>query len=139
MEEDPLDQKSIHNNQNFLSISPMIRETLEKRRVQEIKAGNHQSMIMLNQMMIDPRNSQMVLSYVDDPNNPVRPHLLSQRIEQNYKQSHLLPSFAAVQQRELNNQQTMVTDLNASPQNHDNSNSITMDILQSGNSDHDGR
>ncbi len=97
MEEDPLDQKSIHNNQNFLSISPMIREQLEKRRVQEIKAGNHQSMIMLNQMMIDPRNSQMVLSYVDDPNNPVRPHLLSQRIEQNYKHSHLLPSFAAAQ------------------------------------------
>lgn len=56
-----MDSKSIHNNQNFLSMTPMIRETLEKRRAEELISGrvNHQSMMLLNPMMADFRNSQM--------------------------------------------------------------------------------
>ena len=38
-EEDPLDAKSRANTQHFLSISPMIRETMEARRAQELMRG----------------------------------------------------------------------------------------------------
>ena len=40
MEEDPTDDTATQDNKtNFLSISPMIRETLENRRAHEIRAG----------------------------------------------------------------------------------------------------
>ena len=42
MEEDPTDDGASQDNKtNFLSISPMIRETLENRRAQEIREGRH--------------------------------------------------------------------------------------------------
>lgn len=48
MEEDPVDDGSERNKHNFLSISPMIRETLEIRRAKEIREGNRATVNLLN-------------------------------------------------------------------------------------------
>ena len=48
IDEDPGDDGAAKTNQNFLSISPMIRETLENRRAAEIRAGNHASVALLH-------------------------------------------------------------------------------------------
>lgn len=48
MEEDPTDLRNARNNNDFMSISPMIRDTLEKRRVEELKQGRFTSMTMLD-------------------------------------------------------------------------------------------
>lgn len=48
MEEDPTDPKNARNNMDFMSITPMIRETLEKRRVEELKQGRFVTMSMLD-------------------------------------------------------------------------------------------
>ena len=52
MEEDPLNNNDARTNQNFLSISPMIRETLENRRAQEIRLGKPMSLSMVDAELI---------------------------------------------------------------------------------------
>ena len=47
MHEDPTDTKSVSNNANFMSISPVIRDALEKRRAEELRQGRHASMSLL--------------------------------------------------------------------------------------------
>ena len=48
IEEDPVDDGVAKTNQNFLSINPIIRETLENRRAWEIREGNHASVALLS-------------------------------------------------------------------------------------------
>ena len=92
LEEDPLDKAEARNNAEFLSISPVIRDALEKRRAHEIKQGNHVSMSLLSPQMIGLRNSHLL----DRDGAANRELMLSQRItDYNNKKSHLLPSFAA--------------------------------------------
>jgi len=47
MQEDPTDANGDRNNMDFMSITPVIRETLEKRRAEEIRQGRVASMILL--------------------------------------------------------------------------------------------
>ena len=63
MEEDPLDDGSAKTNNNFMSISPMIRETLEQRRAKEIRDGNHMSVGILAPEMIDYHKSKLMPSH----------------------------------------------------------------------------
>lgn len=60
LEEDPLDKAEARTNAQFLSISPVIRDALEKRRAQEIKQGNHVSMSLLSPQMIGYKSSQIL-------------------------------------------------------------------------------
>ena len=47
-----MDKADARSNAQFLSISPVIRDALEKRRAQEIKQGNRVSMSILSPQMI---------------------------------------------------------------------------------------
>ena len=56
IEEDPVDDSAAKANQNFLSISPMIRETLENRRAWEIREGNHASVVLMKPKYLRPKS-----------------------------------------------------------------------------------
>ena len=48
MEEEQYVHNDLRNNTDFMSITPVIRDTLEKRRVEEFRQGRHQTMSLMN-------------------------------------------------------------------------------------------
>ena len=52
LEEDPLDKAEARDNAQFLSMSPVIRDALEKRRAHEIRQGTHVSLSLLQSQMV---------------------------------------------------------------------------------------
>ena len=116
-----MDQQSVQTRQNFLSISPMIRETLERRRAEELRDGRPVTMSLLERGLIDPR---MIGSMQLPPGGVQRQMKMSQQIYPDLKQSNLLPSFAG-NDSGAPRLQTM------SGNQFTNQNSITMEFVQS--------
>ena len=54
IEEDPLDKQQARQKQHMLSISPMIRATIEQQRALELKRGNRKSASLLDPGLYNP-------------------------------------------------------------------------------------